>query len=111
MNLEMNQESQLLERAKTSTCPVELEKLHNSSSMNIRRAVARNINITTETANKLVKDPVLNVSFMASKNPKSSEKKDFDENSLNYCVLCEEDERYMNCSQCYEANNWSLLNS
>jgi hypothetical protein len=48
---------------------------------------------------------------MASKNPKSSEKKDFDENSLNYCVLCEEDERYMNCSQCYEANNWSLLNS
>jgi len=111
MNLEMNQASQLLERAKTSTCPIELEKLHNSSSMNVRRAVARNTNITTETANKLVNDPVLNVSFMASKNPKASIQKAFDENSLNYCVLCEEDERHMNCSQCYEINKRTLLNS
>ncbi len=111
MNLELNQTSQLLEIAKTSTCPIELEKLHDCSSMNVRRAVARNTNITTEIANKLVNDPVLNVSFMASKNPKASIKKDFDENSLNHCVLCEEDERNMNCSQCYEANNWTLLNS
>jgi len=103
--------TELLEIAKSSTCPIELEELHNSSSMNVRRAVARNINVSTETANKLVNDPVLNVSFMAYKNPKASIKKDFDENSLNYCVLCEEDERYMNCFECPETNNRSLLNS
>lgn len=101
----------LLEIAKTSNCPVELGKLYDCESMNVRRAVARNINITTEIADKLVLDPVLNVSYMASKNPKATLKREFDKDTLNYCVLCEEDERYMDCSKCYDTHNWTLLNT
>lgn len=76
-----------------------LEELAKSRYVNVRRAVAKNSRISTDIANLLVKDPVLNVCYMASKNPKCSLKRDFSHIN-DKCVLCTKDERFMNCSGC-----------
>lgn len=76
-----------------------LWQLHTSPYMNVRRAVARNNNIDSKIANKLVNDPVLNVSYMAKQNSKCSINKEFSQN-LNNCVLCDKSEIDLNCLDC-----------
>ncbi len=102
MNFKSKKEQ--LDIAKTTTCPNILEKLHNSQYMNVRRAVARNLNISTQVANTLVTDPVLNVSYMALKNPKSTVNRDLCNRSIVGCVVCEKDERELDCTTCEEKN-------
>jgi len=98
-----------LERATISVDAKELWDLHKSQYMNVRRAVAKNININSDTANSLILDPVLNVSYMASENPNCSIKREFCQNSITVCVECLEDERNLNCKACEKLVNSSLI--
>ncbi|PLY07223.1 MAG: hypothetical protein C0625_06300 [Arcobacter sp.] len=77
-----------------------LNELSNSSSMNTRRALARNRNINSIIANKLLFDPVLNVSYIASLNSRRTLNRNFDENIITPCVRCNVDERKLNCMAC-----------
>lgn len=78
----------------------ELKELMEESTMIVRRALAKNINISTEIANALAFDPVLNVSYMAVKNPRCTIKRVFEECNLVNCVICNKDERQLECSSC-----------
>ncbi|AXH13639.1 hypothetical protein CRU99_04845 [Malaciobacter mytili] len=89
-----------LNKAFNSTCINELKMLANSESMIVRRAVAKNVNIDTALANELSFDPVLNVSYMALNNPKSTVKREIPPSNLTKCVVCQKDERYMDCTLC-----------
>lgn len=109
MNLKIKTKIEQLEMAKNSTCQIELKSLHLSQYMNVRRAVARNKNICTEVANTLAVDPVLNVSYMALQNPKSTITRDLCEDSITLCVMCEKDERYLDCVDCNNKKK-TLLN-
>ncbi|WP_072679378.1 hypothetical protein [Arcobacter sp. LA11] len=102
MNMKEKSKEEQLDYAKNSVCEKELWDLHKSSYMNVRRAVARNTNITQRIANNLSVDPVLNVSYMALKNSKSTILRDFSHLSLSPCILCEKDERYLDCNSCPE---------
>lgn len=102
MNMKEKSKEEQLELAKNSNCEKELGHLHISQYMNVRRVVARNPNITSEIADKLSLDPVLNVSYMALKNTKSTLIRDFSHLTLSPCVLCEIDERYIDCEHCDE---------
>ena len=93
-----------LDIAKNTNCEKILHSLHDSKYMNVRRAVARNPNISDTTVNILLRDPVLNVSYMASKNSKCSENRDFSNTYIPECVLCEVDERYLDCVSCKRKN-------
>ena len=86
--------------AKETNCENILYGLHDSQYMNVRRAVARNSNITTTIANILSVDPVLNVSYMASLNPKCTNTRDFSYMNISDCIICEKDERYLDCTSC-----------
>ena len=98
-----------LDLAVKSNCEKILYSLHDSQYMNVRRAVARNINISNMTANILSKDPVLNVSYMAIKNPKCTNTRDLSNIHIPECVMCEHDERSLDCRAC-ENKKKSLLN-
>ena len=100
MSLKFRTKADQLEIAKTTTCSIELKDLHTSQYMNVRRAVARNRNITKDIANRLSIDPVLNVSYMALQNPKSTINRNLCEKSITNCVLCEDDERTLDCIGC-----------
>ena len=102
MNMKEKTKEEQLDYAKNSECKKELWDLHSSMYMNVRRAVARNSNITQKIANNLSVDPVLNVSYMALKNSKCSVSRDFSHMSLSACILCEKDERYLDCNACPE---------
>jgi hypothetical protein len=78
----------------------ELEILHESSYMNVRRAVARNRNINSEIANTLARDPVVNVAYMALKNPNCTITREFSHEEMCECVRCEKDERMLECTEC-----------
>ncbi len=82
-----------------------LSILADSKSMNTRRALARNININSEIANRLLFDPVLNVSYIASLNSNRTKYRSFDEDSITFCVKCEEDERNLDCLNCIYSKN------
>lgn len=110
MNLKLKSKEEQLEIAKTTSCSKELKNLHLSQYMNVRRAVARNRNICNYVANNLAYDPVLNVSYMAIKNPKSTVKRNFDEKIITFCVMCEKDERHLDCVEC-ENRHKTLLNT
>lgn len=97
-----------LERAIESNDLRELWILHKSPSMNVRRAVAKNINIDSKIANNLAMDPVLNVSYIASKNPKCELKRDFCDTIITACVDCLKDERDLICTGCEKITNASL---
>jgi len=109
MNLKSKSKAEQLDIAKSTTCPKELKMLFESPYMNVRRAVARNIHICTEVANELVHDPVLNVSYMAFQNPNSTLSRNFCEKIITSCVVCEKDEREVDCTVC-ENKNKTLLN-
>jgi len=95
----MNTSNELLETAKTSTCSKTLHNLAQSSSSSVRRAVARNLHTLSDTLDTLANDPVLNVSFMATKNPRCLVKREFLDIS-NPCIYCEKDERELVCTNC-----------
>lgn len=105
MNILIKSKDEQLEVAITSNKLSALEQLKKSPYMNVRRAVARNRNISSEIANGLAYDPVLNVSFMALKNPKVTVNRKFNDNSFSICVLCEKDERYLDCKTCEDRKN------
>lgn len=106
MNMKEKSKEEQLELAKNSRCEKELWHLHSSQYMNVRRAVARNTSITSEIADKLSVDPVLNVSYMALKNTKSTILRDFSHLKLAACILCEKDERYIECEHCDEKRKY-----
>lgn len=100
----MKTKKEQLNIAKNTNCEKILHSLHDSKYMNVRRAVARNPNISNTTVNILSRDPVLNVSYMASKNSKCTQSRDFSKTTISQCVLCEVDERYLDCLACERIN-------
>ncbi len=74
-------------------------------SMIVRRSLAKNININQDILNNLVDDPVLNVSYIANKNPNNKNlKKDFD-NFQRPCVICDKEEINLACEDCDHVKN------
>ncbi|AXH13638.1 hypothetical protein CRU99_04850 [Malaciobacter mytili] len=97
MSLSLNE---ILDIAKNSKDLSSLKPLLNTKSMIVRRALARNEHIDESMANILAFDPVLNVSYMATKNPNCTKIRDFSQYKLSNCVLCEKDERELDCTNC-----------
>lgn len=98
MNTHTMPKEELLNIAKSTNCLNVLSKLTQSVDATIRRAVARNLNSSSDILEKLAFDSVENVSYMAVKNPNCSVSRNF--NISNPCVVCEKDERTMNCVKC-----------
>lgn len=98
MNLRHLSQKELLDIAKTSDSQEVLDKLVSSPDATIRRAVARNSNTSSSTLEKLAYDAVENVSFMAVQNPQCKIDRTF--KISNPCVVCEKDERTMECTDC-----------
>ena len=99
-----------LELANSTASEDLLWELHRSPYMNVRRAVARNSHINSKIADRLISDPVLNVSYMAKLSSKASTDREF-KTTLTKCVLCEKSELNLNCTECdnfcnkmYESN-------
>ncbi len=77
-----------------------LKKLKNDFSAVIRKSVAQNLNATQEILHELVFDPVLNVSYLASRHPNCTIERDF-ENTNHPCVRCKDDFiKIENCNNC-----------
>ncbi len=98
MNLAGKSVEELVEVALTTDCMKQIESLVEYPAMLVRRALAKNMHTTAEILNKLVHDPVLNVSYIAASNPRSTIARDF--GFLPVCVTCSIDERRMNCEKC-----------
>lgn len=107
MNMEEKRQKELIKKASMTNCPEELWEFHLSKIMNVRRAVARNRNISEKIANNLVSDPVLNVSYMAAQNPKSTITKNFN-GHLTECVVCDKEEHIIDCLSCHHKNKSSF---
>ena len=88
-----------MELAYKSSDTVVLSQLAKDPNALIRRLVAKSKNISKKTINSLAKDPVLNVSFIASNNPKCDIKREFG-NVDHPCVTCSKDERFLECLNC-----------
>lgn len=99
MNLLERSIEQLIDLALKTTSLHDMFFLRNHPSMNVRRALASNNNISESILESLVNDPVENVSYKASLHPKVKERRDFD-SSLRPCVLCEKSEKGLNCINC-----------
>lgn len=100
---------ELLDLALNTTSFSEMLFLVDHNSMNIRRALSSNNNIHESILNMLIRDPVQNVSYVASQNPKNNEKREFYE-QLRPCVLCDEKEHILKCEDCKKISDHSLLN-
>ncbi len=96
---------ELIDIAKKTTKLNEMLFLVTYPSMNVRRALARNRNIDDKILKKLLFDPVENVSYMASKHPKAKLQREF--KNLRVCVLCEKDEKGLNCVGCPKLKPYS----
>jgi len=88
-----------LDLAMTTAETLLLNMLLLSPDMLIRRALLRNKNITGEMVNLLAFDAVENVSYIANKHSKCTEKRDFYP-SVSKCVKCSIDERKISCDTC-----------
>lgn len=84
-----------IEQALTTSCLEEITQMVKSPYMLVRRAIARNSNTPAEFINRLSMDPVLNVSYVANLNPKSSIRREFE--SVPPCVSCENRENELSC--------------
>ena len=89
---------ELIDLAKSTNNLNEMLFLEKNPSMNVRRALARNRNLYDEVLNRLLYDPVENVSYIASKHPNIKEKREFD--NPRPCVTCNKDEKNLNCKDC-----------
>lgn len=106
MDLSGKSISELIDKALSTSCLNEMLFLQNSPSMNVRRALAKNINISSTILETLLYDPVENVSYIAAQHPKRKRNRDFE--NLRPCVLCEEDERGINCVDCPKVKEHSF---
>lgn len=88
-----------LELAYKSNDAIVLSQLAKDPNADIRRLVAKSKNSSKKTINSLAKDPVLNVSFIASSNPMCDIKRDFGKVD-HPCVTCTKDERFLECIGC-----------
>lgn len=80
--------NEMIEKALFTSDLVEIEKLCRSPYMLVRRALAKNNNTPGNLIDRLAKDPVLNVSYIAAQNPKNSVSREFDISILPPCVTC-----------------------
>jgi hypothetical protein len=94
----MSEFQNLVHLAKTTNCKDTLNHLADSQHMIIRRATARNKYTPPYTLEKLAFDTTLNVSVMAIQNPNYNINREFDMTELGICVVCDKDERQMDCS-------------
>lgn len=100
MDLTSKSINELLEIALKTTSLDEMLFLKSYPSVNIRRALAKNDNIQQNIIDSLLYDPVLNVSYIASKHPNNSNfEKKFNENQRP-CVLCKKSEIGLICVDC-----------
>lgn len=106
MNLKLKSINELLDIALNTTSINEMLFLQDHPSMNIRRALAKNMQIDEGILNNLAFDPVQNVSYAASLNPKNKNNRNFEK--LRPCVICEKEERTMNCIDCEEVKEHSF---
>lgn len=90
--------------AKSTTNLNEMLFLQKHPSMNVRRSLARNVNISDEVLNNLLYDAVENVSYMASKHPKIKLEREF--GKLRPCVSCTKEEKGLNCLNCPELTSY-----
>ncbi|MEA1915470.1 MAG: hypothetical protein U9N30_09150 [Campylobacterota bacterium] len=88
-----------LQLARQSTDDNILSKLIRSPLMRMRRALARNSNLSAQKIDALAHDPVLNVSYLAVKHPKCTIKREFDFH-LSPCVTCDIAEHTVDCTAC-----------
>jgi hypothetical protein len=88
-----------LEMAIATTEKTVLEQLLFSPEMLVRRALLRNINITSTLVNKLARDVTENVSFIASQHSKCTIVRKF-KTPVSKCVKCKVDERHLSCEKC-----------
>lgn len=98
MNLNNKTLNELLDIAYRTTCLEEMTILLKNSSMNVRRSLARNINITEDILKNLLLDPVQNVGYMANLHPKNIMKKDY--GNVRPCVSCTIMENNLDCGAC-----------
>lgn len=100
MDLTSKSINELLQIALKTTSLDEMLFLKSYPSVNIRRALAKNDNIQQNIIDSLLYDPVLNVSYVASKHPNNTNfEKTFGENQRP-CVLCKKSEIGLNCVDC-----------
>lgn len=76
----------------------DMMNLIKSPYMLVRRALARNMNTPAQLINRLCMDPVLNVSYLAAQNSKSSVIRNFDGQKLSPCVTCKNVENKLKCT-------------
>ena len=100
MNLKDKSINDLLDLAKETSCLNEMNYLYSHPTMNVRRVLAKNKNIPETILEKLLDDPVENVSYIASLHQKAEKLHKREFNNLSFCVLCEKDEKNLNCVGC-----------
>lgn len=100
MDIRLKSINELIDIALKTTCLKEMLFLQEHPSMNVRRSLAKNINIDESILNVLSFDPVENVSYMAGLNPKSKTNREFTE--LRPCVRCDKDDSGIYCLDCDE---------
>jgi hypothetical protein len=84
-----------------------LKKLKNDLSAVIRKSVALNLHTTKDIIHELVFDPVLNVSYLATKHPNCSIQRKFT-NTKHPCVRCKDDFiNITNCNSCTKLSGFS----
>jgi len=84
-----------------------LKKLKNDISAIIRKSVAQNLHASKELIHELVFDPVLNVSYIATKHPNCSIQREFADTN-HPCIQCKNDFiKIENCSSCKKLANFS----
>lgn len=100
MILSLKNINELLTIAIKTTSIDEMLFLVSNPSMIVRRALAKNNNLNQNIINRLLNDPVLNVSYVAYKNPNNQNfEKVFDQN-MRPCVVCDKDEYGLSCHNC-----------
>lgn len=92
--------NEMVEMALTTSNTDIMSALVRCPFMLVRRALAKNAQVTSQIINLLSRDPVLNVSYIASQNSQCREKREFDMEELPVCVTCKVDERKMDCEKC-----------
>jgi len=104
MDLSTKTQEELLDIALHTNNKIEMTYLKLHSHMNVRRALAKNINIDDEILDTLYNDPVQNVSYMASIHPKSKNNhKEFE--NMRACVTCQKEETALYCVNCDEVKD------
>ena len=92
--------NELIDIALKTTSLDDMLFLTKHPSMIIRISLAKNTNINQNILNYLINDPVLNVSFIANKNPNNKNEKFIFDNVQRPCVICKEEEKNLACENC-----------